>query len=68
MLILLLVFQLQYQNLSNTGRIEMNMISELMIFLWRYAVVYISVYKFNKWYYISIFLPTITFLFVKSMS
>ena len=55
MLILLLVFQLQHQNLSNTGRIEMNMISELTIFLWRYAVVYISVYKFNKWYYIFIF-------------
>ena len=56
MLILLLVSQLQYQNFSNIGRIEMNMISELMIFLWRYAVdVDISVYKFSKWYYILFF-------------
>ena len=67
MLILLLVSPLQYQNFSNIGRIEMNMVSELMNFLWSYAVVYISVYKFSKWYYIAIFLPTITFLF-KSMS
>ena len=56
MLILLLVSQLQYQNFSTIGRIEMNMISELMIFLWRYAAdVDISVYKFSKWYYIAIY-------------